>query len=205
MNVFLRLSITSLFLGLSHQLCFGQRDCVLRKDQDDIKVFICKTKNSKLKSIHATFSVNVSSIELTNLVRDVAGYNNWQYNTMNAHALEVVSYNELIYYAEIVAPWPISNRDLVVHLKIKKDSLTNDIIISANSIPEYLPNKKGIVRVPMSTSQWIIRPITESSASVDYTMLINPGGSVPAWMVNMVAEEAPYKSFRDLKEIIELH
>jgi hypothetical protein len=195
-TVVLRLSLL-LFLGIRHQFSYGQNDCILRKDQDDIKIFICKAEHTKLKSIRAAFKANIASDDLVKLVKDVAGYNNWQFNTINAHILKVISDNELIYYAEVVAPWPISNRDLVVSLKVYKDSVKNAIIVSANSVPDYIPHKKGIVRVPFSNSQWMIMPLTESSTAVDYTMLINPGGSVPAWMVNMVAEEAPYKSFKD--------
>ena len=88
-------------------------------------------------------------------------------------------------------------------MKVERDSLSKNTIVTANGVPDYIPGKKGIVRVPMSKSKWIIRPITESSVSVEYTMLIDPGGSVPLWMVNMVAEEAPYKSFRDLKKMVE--
>lgn len=205
MNVFLKLSITLSFFTLIQLASYGQSDCILRKDQDDIKVFTCKAENSKLKLIKATFTINISSVELIDLVKNVAGYNQWQYNTINAHLVKMISDKELIYYAEVVAPWPISNRDLVVHLRVEQDSLSSSITILANSLPDYIPIKKGIVRVPMSKSKWIISPITETSASIEYTMLINPGGSVPLWMVNMVAEEAPYRSFRDLKKIAELH
>jgi hypothetical protein len=203
--VLFRPGLSILFLALCYQFSYGQNDCILRKDRDDIKVFICKSEHTKLKSIQATFEVNVSSAELVSLVKDVPGYDNWQYNTINACVLKVISDSELIYYAEVVAPWPISNRDLVVHLKVNQDPFTKSTIISANSVPEYISGKKGIVRVPMSKSQWIVRPITGSSVSVDYTMLIDPGGSVPGWLVNMVAEEAPYKSFRDFKKMTELN
>lgn len=204
MNVFLRL-IVFFYFALHSHVSNGQGDCSLRKDQNGIKVFICKTENTKLKLIRAIFDLQVSSAELVNLIKDAAGYDHWQYNTVNAHLVETISDKELIYYAEVVAPWPISNRDLVVRLKVERDSLSKNTIVTANGVPDYIPGKKGIVRVPMSKSKWIIRPITESSVSVEYTMLIDPGGSVPLWMVNMVAEEAPYKSFRDLKKMVELH
>lgn len=204
MNVLLR-PIVLFYFALHYHISNGQGDCSLRKDENGIKVFICKTENTKLRLIKATFDLQVSSPELVNLIKDAAGYNHWQYNTVNARLIETISDKELIYYAEVVAPWPISNRDLVVRLKVERDSLSKNTIVTANGVPDYIPGKKGIVRVPMSKSKWIIRPITESSVSVEYTMLIDPGGSVPLWMVNMVAEEAPYKSFRDLKKMIELH
>ncbi len=184
---------------------YGQPECTLRKEQDGIRVYACDSKLSKLRSIKAVFTINTTLDDLIHVIMDVDNYKNWQYNTINAHVVKMISDTELIYYSEVEAPWPISNRDLVVHLDIQKDITTGSLIVNTNSIPDYIPTKKGIVRVPMSHAQWIVKPISDSLVSVEYTMLIDPGGSVPVWMVNLVVVEAPYKSFRDFKNWIEFH
>ena len=182
---------------------FGQTNCILRKDKDGVKVFACDAENTKIKSLKTILSVRATLPRLIDMVLNVNDYDKWQYNTINAHILKQISETEMVYYTEVVAPWPISNRDLVVHLKIESDGNSGITIISANSIPDYIPEKKGIVRVPMSKSQWIIKPVDQSSLSIEFVMLINPGGSVPAWMINMVAAEAPYESFRNFKKKLE--
>ncbi|MEK6780756.1 MAG: START domain-containing protein [Bacteroidota bacterium] len=161
--------------------------------------------NSKIKSLKTVLEVHATTQQIIDIVLNVKDYNNWQYHTINAHIVERKSESELIYYTEIVSPWPASNRDLVVHLKVNHDKAKKQIIITAHSIPDFIPEKEGIVRVPMSKSRWIVKPVNESTLSVEFTMLVDPGGSVPTWLINLVAAQAPYESFRNFKNKIERH
>jgi hypothetical protein len=180
----------------------GQTDCDLKVDKDSVKVYSCAA-DSKFRSIRAILNVKSTPRELIDIVLNVNDYNNWQYHTIHAHVLEYISARELYYYTEIVSPWPASNRDLVVHLKIEHNDEARTVLITAHSVPDFIPEKEGIVRVPMSQSQWRVQPLNESTLSVEFTMLVDPGGSVPAWLINMVAAQAPYESFRNFKKKIE--
>ena len=191
-----------LFLFFSTTLLFGQGDCELKKDQDSIKVYSCNTDQSKFKSIKASFEVNATAPQLVAMVMDISGYNEWQYNTINAKILKRINKQELIYYVEVVAPWPVSNRDLIVHLKIEQDPITKNLVFTANGVPDYIPVKEGITRVPMSRSKWIVVPLSSDRLRVEYSMNIDPSGSVPAWMMNMVSAEGPFESFYTLKNKI---
>jgi hypothetical protein len=181
---------------------FGQTDCELKKDQDSIKVYSCNTDQSKFKSIKASFEVNATAPQLAAMVMDITGYNEWQYKTINAKILKQISKQELIYYVEIVAPWPVSNRDVIVHLKVEQDPTTKKMIFTANGMPDYIPVKEGITRVPMSKSKWIVVPVSPNKLKVEYSMNIDPSGSVPAWMMNMVSADGPFESFYSLKSKI---
>jgi START domain len=193
-------SILVLFLFTT--FAFAQVDCELKIDQDSIKVYSCSTDQSKFKSIKASFEVNATAPQLAAMVMDIAGYNDWQYKTINAKVLKWISKQELIYYVEVVAPWPVSNRDVVVHLKVEQDPLTKKMTFTANGMPNFIPEKEGITRVPMSKSTWIVIPIASNKLKVEYSMNIDPSGSVPAWMVNMVSAEGPFESFFTLKNKI---
>ncbi|HEY4876146.1 MAG TPA: lipid-binding protein, partial [Puia sp.] len=100
-------------------------------------------------------------------------------------------------------PFPASDRDLVVHLKITQDSATKILNISAINIPDYIPPKKGIVRVPVSNESWKVIPINNNSLRIEYYLEIDPGGSIPAWLLNNFAEKGPYESFRHLQEQVD--
>ncbi len=191
-----------LILFLSTTILFGQVECELRKDQDSIKVYSCNTDQSKFKSIKASFEVNATAPQLAAMVMDIQGYNEWQYKTINAKILKQISKQELIYYVEVVAPWPVNNRDLIVHLKVEQDPITKKMIFTANGIPDYIPEKEGITRVPMSSSKWIVVPVSSNKLKVEYSMNIDPSGSVPAWMMNMVSADGPFESFYNLKNKI---
>jgi len=181
---------------------FAQQGCSLRKDQDSVKVYACEIDDLKFKSIKATFSVNATLSTLTAFVLDIDRYPEWQYNTTRPRVLRRITEKRLIYYTVVEAPWPISDRDMVVDLSASQDPQTKTVTIVTNGVPDYIPQEGGFVRVPMSTATWTIKSVSPTKLDVEYTIRIDPGGSVPAWMVNMVCAEAPYVSFRNLREKI---
>ena len=195
--VFITLFFFRLTVGSS------QKNCVLRKDRDSIKVYTCDAAQSKFKFIKSSFTLNTKLSHLAAFLMDIDNYGDWEYKTINARILQKISDVEMVYYTEIVAPWPVSNRDLVIHLKMNQDPKTKVTTITANSVPDFCPRKEDIVRVPFSTSQWTIVQEAPSKLSIEYSIEIDPGGSVPAWLVNMVAAQAPYESFKNLRDKIQ--
>ncbi len=193
-------SVFLVFISLSN--LFAQTECELKKEQDSIKIYSCSSDQSKFKSIKASFEVNATAPQLAAMVMDIDGYNDWQYKTINAKILKRISKQELIYYVEIVAPWPVENRDVVVHLKVEQDSISKKMKFTFHGLPDYIPAKEGITRVPMSRSTWIVIPLSSHKMKVEYSMNIDPSGSLPAWMVNMVSAEGPFETFSTLRNKI---
>jgi len=176
----------------------AQSNCKLRKDQGGIKVYTCHTDTSHFKSIVAEFTINATLDELTQFVLNIENYTRWQYNTVTAKTVRKISATELIYRTEIKAPWPVTDRDMVVHLRITNDE--KSLIIKTESEAGIIPLKKEFIRVPSSHAMWIVNQKSERQLQVKYTMQIDPGGSVPVWLVNWVCAQAPYQSFKNLKE-----
>ncbi len=181
---------------------WGQRDCVLKKDRDSIKVYTCASALLKFKSIKATFTVNARLSQLAAFVLDINNYCAWQYNTIRASLLQKINEQEVIYYTEIAAPWPAGNRDMIVDLQVSQDSKTKVMTITAKGVPQWAPENNHLIRVPLSFATWTVIPLSPSHLKVEYFIEIDPGGSVPAWMVNLVSAQAPYDSFKTLKDKI---
>lgn len=181
----------------------GQDECDLKKSQDNIFVYTCKSPDSKLKSIKATFRIDTRLSVLAALLMDAKNYTQWQYNMIDASVLQKISENDIIYHSEVEAPWPVSNRDLVMHLKITQDPKTKVMIIHIESIPTFIPEKEGVVRVPKAEGQWVVIPVNKNELQVDYSFIIDPGGTVPTWLINMALAEGPFETFRNLKKRIQ--
>jgi len=179
------------------------KDCSLKKESDGIKVYSCKTDKSAYKVVRATFTINSTIKEYLELVRDVDNYKNWHYKSSNARILEESNPNDIIYYTQIEAPWPVSNRDLILHLELLQDAATGSLTVLLNSMPEYLPEQEGLVRIPYSSSTMIMNPLDTNLIEVDYTILVDPGGSLPVWVVNLVSTQGPYETFKRLKDNLE--
>jgi START domain len=184
---------------------FGQPDCVLKKDADGIKIFACNSDKSKFKSIKASFTADATLSQISDMIMDIGNYKQWQYNTSKANILKGINDHTLIYYVEISAPRPVNNRDMVTQLSIRQDSLTKIVTVQTKGLPEYIAPKEGVIRVPVSAGKWTITPAGPSKVNVVYEIQIDPGGSVPTWMVNMVSAQAPYQSFLNLKSQLGRH
>ena len=109
---------------------------------------------------------------------------------------------DFYYYTETTIPWPMSNRDVVVHLTMTRDSLNRFLKITAAGVPGYIPEKSGKVRVPRSLIRWYVTMPSSTSISIVYTFEADPGGNMPAWLVNMFADKGPYESFKKLSQIL---
>ncbi len=170
----------------------------LTKEKNGIKVFLGGVENSKFKSIRVQAIMEGSISKLVNILTQVNKMTEWIYKCKKSYILKQVTPTNFIYYNETVLPWPVSNRDAVIHLIIYPDSLHQIVRINAVSEPKFIDVKDGIVRIPYSKAIWYVVE-TGNKITIDYTFEVNPGGSIPAWLVNMMADKGPYESFDKLR------
>ncbi len=197
---FLRKDFIIILFSIAFTPTAAQTDCKLRKDQDSIKVFTCGTDTSRFKSIRAEFTLHASLQQLENFLLDFPNYVMWQYNTTESKSLRKISNSEFIYYARIEAPWPISDRDMVVRLRSVRTN--KSLVVAANSEKNILSERRDFVRVRASYSKWVATETKKNFIEIKYEIQIDPGGNVPAWLINWVCAQAPYQSFKNLKEQI---
>jgi hypothetical protein len=184
------------FLGLA------QEKWQLVKNEDGIKVYTRRLDDDKFKEVRADFELKATEDQLTALLQNITHHKEWSYGTKNTYLISKKGKDTLIYYSEISLPWPLSNRDLVIELSFKKDTLNNELFIKAKSIAGILPEKRNLVRVPFSLALWDVKLMPNKLLRIQYTFSTNPGGALPAWLVNFAASVGPYNSFQKLKEII---
>jgi hypothetical protein len=189
-----------LFLVLYGPVALAQKDCELRRDDRGVKVYTCHSDSSRFKSIVAAFDIKATLAELRDALLNVSEYPQWQYNTTKTEILDRPGPDEVVYHSFIDAPWPASNRDMIVRLQLTKQE--NGLEVSARNDPRFLPEVKGVVRVPSSFSQWTVSQ-GDGVLHCRYELQIDPGGNVPPWLVNWACAQGPYDSFTKLKERLE--
>ncbi|HOX82802.1 MAG TPA: START domain-containing protein [Chryseolinea sp.] len=177
-------------------------DCVLKKDSDKILVYTCKSESERFKSLRATFTISNTTVEeLLTFLKQVDRYTAWQYNMCSAKTLKVVSDSAIIVRTEIDAPWPVDNRELIVEYSFSQSSHKKLKVITKTLMFDY-PFSENVVRVPFSHAEWDVEMV-DNTLHVTYSMKIDPGGSVPAWLVNMAMADGPHQSFVKLKKLLE--
>jgi hypothetical protein len=165
-------------------------------------VYLCDSEISNFKTIVVDLEVPATLSQYAALVMDIESYHKWQYKAKGARLLDQVSQTELYYYLAIETPWPIDDRDMIWHLTMNQDSATKVIVVDLVEIPDYIPRVEGVVRIPKAKSTLTIKPIDKTHVHVHYIIDVDPGGTAPAWIVNMFAAQTPWNTYNNLRERI---
>jgi hypothetical protein len=192
---------TSLALLFS-LISFGQDTWTLKTNKDGIAIYTKTIENSNYKGIRVKCSLPATLSQFVAVIMDVNTATEWLYSTKSSTLLKQISPAEVYYYSEVGLPWPLSNRDFVCHLTARQDPRTKVVTIDGPVVPDYVPQKEGIVRVTHSSGKWIITPAENNTVNIEYTLEADPGGSIPAWLVNLFVTKGPMESFKKLKNQI---
>jgi hypothetical protein len=180
-----------------------KNDWILRREKDGIDIYSRPSGYSKFNDIRVDMDLTGTIEQLAAILRDVHGYTDWVYATRTATMIKKVSENEIIYYAEVGTPWPAANRDYYADMKITFNPADHSMNVVSVGIKDYLPEKKDLVRVPMSKGFWTVTTQSARKIHLQYILQIDPGGSIPAWILNSFVAKAPLETFSNLKKKME--
>lgn len=178
----------------------AQGNWELKKNENGIAVYTRKAATGNLKELRVICELDATKAQLISTLQDIGNYNDWVYSNKKSQILKSLNPYKIIYYTESRLPWPIKDRDLIIQLDIY--SGPEILEIQAKSLPEYLPQNKKYIRVPYSLAKWKVTQATENKLKVDYTFSVDPGGSIPSWLVNATMAIGPYNSFAKLKKVL---
>jgi hypothetical protein len=65
-----------------------------------------------------------------------------------------------------------------------------------------IEEKSGIVRVKLLSMQYYVQMIGANKIHITYNIVVDPGGSIPAWMVNAFEVRGPFETFTKLAEFL---
>ena len=178
----------------------AQEDWKLQKDQNGIKIYSAGVPDSKIRAIKVVANYDASPEEVADIVMDINTASQWVSHLKTSYLVKQVSKNDLYYYAEVSLPWPVANRDFVAHLTRYVNVQTRTITIEGPAVTGFVPEKRGIVRINNSTGKWIITPLENNRVKVEYSLHVDPAGSIPSWLVNMFSGVTPMQIFENLRE-----
>jgi hypothetical protein len=177
----------------------AQNNWALEVEKEGVKIYTAVFPNSRIKAVKAQCNVKATASQVVALLMDVESATDWVYHTKSCALIKKVSPAELYYYSEISLPWPLQNRDFVAHLKVSQNASTKVVTIDGPAVKGYVAEKKGIVRIQDSKGKWVISPAGADNVNIEYTIHVDPGGTLPPWLINMFAAEGPLKIIKNLK------
>jgi len=193
----------SLFIFLAVFLsAFSLSDDVwhLKKFENGISVYTRNSPGSDFKELKSVCSLKTSLSSIVALLNDWDTYPQWVYKCGKSTTLKKISEGELIHYQTVVAPWPVDSRDFVVNVRLSQDPVSKVVKIVSTCKPDYIPKVDGYVRITEFSASWTLVPQKDGMVEVTYQLLVNPGGYVPAWLVNLAVVDGPYETTLNFRQ-----
>ncbi len=189
-------------IGLSVQPGSAQSNSgwTLKNDKDNVKVFYKKT--ASVQEIKLVTSLKTTLPGLVDLLSEVENYPTWGYKVLESRLLKRVSDTEMFYYTKLDFPWPLADRDLIMHTVLKQDPTTHRVSSTSTAVPNYLPEVPDIVRITEANTQWLLVPGKDGWVYVEYFLHTNPGGNIPDWAVNMAIDVGPRETIKGLRNLL---
>ncbi len=200
---YINLFIKILIFSLLPILLSAQNDWELKKDSDGITVWWRATEGTDIKELKIELEVNASLNTIAAVMSDVPSYEEWVYSTEKSVVVEQDG-TDVIYYNIMDFPWPMDDRDLVMRTDLTQDKDTKVIVSKSTATPSKVPYDDDMVRVEMTETQWTVTPLGGNRARIDYTLISDPGGSIPAFLTNIAADYGPYKTMKAFRKRVQM-
>ena len=175
----------------------------LIKNESGIKVYSRPdTSSSSLKELKIVTEAQTSISGFVSLISDKAAYPKWVYRCASSELLKKKSDLETYHYQVTDMPWPVQNRDIVIYTIINQNPDTKEVFITCSGAPDYKPRNADYIRIVSYRARWKITPKTDNTVLLEYTMAVNPAGSIPDWLINMTLTDGPIRTIKNLKSLL---
>ena len=137
-----------------------------------------------------------------NVLTDFDHYPDFMPYVKESRVLSRMGDSEVITYARVAPPF-VSERDYSLKVTTTHGMPSNGGVfkIEWTAIPEAQPEIEGVVRVKLNIGSWREEPLEGGTRTrLTYTLLTNPGGLIPDFVVNMSNTIAIPKLFEAVRK-----
>ena len=169
-------------------------------DKDDIVIYTRSIDTSSFNEFLAEATFKGSIDDIKRILMDVDSYHKWMPDCKSAKVVENPSSSEITYHMKLRVPFPFANRDIIQQLIFHEqaDSLEIDII----NRPQKVKKQKKYVRMQEAKGRWIIYKISDDEISVRFQYFADPGGDIPAWLVNSFVVKNPHTTIKNMRQMM---
>lgn len=180
------------------------RDWELKKENEKlgIKVYTRAVEGSDLKEFRGEMEIKSTLTAPLALIEDVPRATEWMHNCGKLEMLENTNPGEAVSYMITVTPWPVTDRDTVVHTVASQDQESLAVRVDINAKNNVLPEEDDYIRITTMSGFWSFTPTSDQNIKVVYQVHGEPNGSLPSWLANSIVVDTPYNTLKNMKKLL---
>lgn len=195
----MKLFLTNLLLLLSFS-SLAENSWQERKIEDGINVYSRVVENSRYQEFKATTEVEASVAEAMSLLNDTDACVDWLHRCKESRILEQEGNTERYFYQVTGLPFPARSRDMIFLATIEyRDD--KSVRVDMTSVPDYI-DETDHVRIQNAYGYYILEPTSDATTRILWQQYVDPAGALPAWIVNSMLTDLPFKSLSKFRELV---
>jgi hypothetical protein len=165
---------------------------VLSANADGVCVYSHASESSNIQEIRAETSMAASPAKVFGVISDYAHYPDFMPYVKASEVIKVEADSSWV-FQQLVLPFPVSDRYYTIRLMADKhlaDEGTYRVTwaLAGSDVPDR--TGQG-VRLLTNSGYWHLQRVGDSkSTHVTYFVHTNPGGALPAWVINIANKES---------------
>lgn len=186
----------------THLIGTGDEWTLLR-EHENFTVYYREIEGSKFQQLRIKAKTQASVKEVVAALEDIDFHKYWVYATQESYMLKKRSASDFDYYVSVDMPFPIKDRDIVIRYKRESDAASGVVHTYSVAREGIKDPREDFVRIKSFKSDYYIRPLAGGQTEIEYTVSADPGGSLPAWLVNLLKARGPTRTISTLLKHLE--
>lgn len=167
----------------------------LKKAKNNIEIYTRAFADNPFKEFKATSIIDTTFEELLEAIYDAPTYTPGSKANVSYRILNGSKDSRLFYYKQEM-PWPLSDRDVVTELKLVEQT-EDKILLSIETVSDVLDIEDNCLRIEKLSGSWLLEQV-DNGIKATQQIHMDPGGRVPAIVVNPLIIKGPFKTFTEL-------
>jgi hypothetical protein len=173
-------------------------------DEDGVHVWKLEMPGQDMPGFRGQTLIKGSIADVMKQLFDWKRHTEWMYRCTESTLLNQLTDDRAILYNRTDAPWPISDRDVVLETHISElPDKSAATVTFKNAHSELKPVPERVVRMPRLIGFYKLWQIEPARVKVMYQVEADIGGSVPNWVANRYARDLPRITLLKLRERVE--
>ena len=163
----------------------------------EVSTYAMAVDGSPVKAFKGVVELQASMASVLAVITAVDTFPEWIFQNQSAERL-TSEHKERILMA-FNGIWPVSDRDVVLANTLSQDAESRVITLHSVNAKGFIDKRDGFVRIPALDNAFTIAPLDDGWVRVKFETFVDPGGSVPVWLANLVATKAPLVTLEGIK------
>ncbi len=178
----------------------GQDDWTLVTEEDGVEVSQRPVPGRSLPVLRGIGVVDANLFRVLAVIRDVERHTEWVHDCSESRLLGIEGEAVAYAYNRSDAPWPVSDRDVVVRTETLVLEAGIEVEVRFRSVEHDSQDEvDGVVRMPRLRGHYRLRVLEAGRTQVEYQVDADPGGRLPAWLVRRTARDIPLQTLVNLR------